>query len=84
MPLYVTVLFLGSGEPVDVTTIDTRGSLRTAGTRTRCAAEVSQKQPSRHTYDMITPTGQPSLFDQMKVHSLWASSSSGSTSASRG
>ena len=82
IPLYVTVLLRGIGEPVDVTTIDTRGSRRTALMRARWLDAVNQNFPSRQTYDMITPTGQPSLLDQMKVHSLWPSSNCSSTSSS--
>ena len=72
----------GIDVPVDVTTMHTRGSRRTAEMRARCDEAVSQKQPLRHTYDMITPTGQPSLFDQMNVHSLWVRSNCSSTSSS--
>ena len=52
----------------------TRGSRLTALIRARWLDAVSQNFPSRKMYDMITPTGQPSLFDQMNVHSFWASS----------
>ena len=83
VPFHVIALLRGSGEPVEVTTMHTRGSRRTAAMRARCPDAVSQKLPLRQTYDMITPTGQPSLFDQMNVHSLCASSSCSSTSSSR-
>ena len=52
----------------------TRGSRFTALIRARWLEAVSQNFPSRKMYDMITPTGQPSLFDQMNVHSFCASS----------
>ena len=83
MPFHVIALLRGIGEPVLVTTTHTRGSRRTALMRARWLDAVSQQRPSRQTYDMITPTGQPSRFAQMKVHSLCARSSCSSTSASR-
>ena len=43
MPFHVTVLLRGIGEPVDVTTIETRGSRRTALMRARWPDAVSQK-----------------------------------------
>ena len=49
MPFHVTVLLRGSGEPVDVTTMQTRGSRRTALMRARWPEAVSQKRSRRHT-----------------------------------
>jgi len=82
VPFHVTVMLRGNEVPVEVTTTHTRGSRRTAEIRARCEEAVNQKHPSCQTYDMITPTGQPSLFDQMNVHSLCARRSCSSTSSS--
>jgi hypothetical protein len=68
--------------PVLVTTIDTRGSRRTASMRCRCAPAVSQKRPSLHRYDMMTPTGQPSRVTQLKVHSACSARSAARASSS--
>ncbi|MEY4209307.1 MAG: hypothetical protein RLZZ20_2459 [Pseudomonadota bacterium] len=53
--------------PVDVTTMHTRGSRRTAEMRARCDEAVSQKQPLRHTYDMITPTEARQLAEKERA-----------------